>query len=143
MIKIDGLRIILAFLSLLVLMPAVFALQPSVVGGVRGGLALGMMADEGFKQNIGIRYGAEASTGDNPLILFFGGKFYLTDISQRYPLSFGVGLVGYFGGKGNGVVGPSVSLIFDRPFDVTPLFFEVGVDAAGSGKLQLQAGYKI
>ncbi len=134
-------RIILVMFCLF-LVSSSWALTPAVIGGVRGGLALGIMADEGIKQNIGIRFGAEANTGDNPLILFFGGKFYLTDISHRYPLSFGIGVVGYFGNKGNGAVGPSVSLIFDRPFDVRQLFFETGIDIADNGKLQLQAGYK-
>ncbi|OGC11583.1 hypothetical protein A3K48_03655 [candidate division WOR-1 bacterium RIFOXYA12_FULL_52_29] len=122
---------------------SVMALSPAVIGGVRGGVALGMMADEEVGTRVGLRFGAEACTGKKPLILFFGGKFYLTNISGRYPLSFGLGLVVYSGGDGNADFGPSVSLIFDRPFDINRLFFEAGIDVADSGKLQLQAGYKL
>ncbi|OGC04844.1 hypothetical protein A2276_02635 [candidate division WOR-1 bacterium RIFOXYA12_FULL_43_27] len=125
----------------LLLSSSVWALQPAVIGGVRGGLAVGLMADENMNKNVGIRFGAEAATGSRPLILFFGGKFHLQNISGRYPMAFGLGLVGKFGNN-NSDAGVSVSLIFDRPFDVEPLFFEAGVDVAGSGGIQLQAGYK-
>lgn len=133
---------VVSLMLLLVLSSSSFALTPSVIGGVRGGLALGLMADEAVKNNIGVRFGAEVNTTSNPLLLFFGGKFHLTNISGRYPLAFGAGLIGYFGGR-NSDVGISVSLIFDKPFDISPLFIEGGIDVAGSAKIQLQAGYKI
>ena len=116
------------------------AYKPAVIGGVRDGLALGIMADQNVKPNVGIRFGAEANTGGNPLILFFGGKFHLQNISGRYPMALGLGLVGYFGNQ-NSQAGVSVSLIFDRPFDLDSFFFEGGIDVVGSGRLQLQAGY--
>jgi len=123
------------------LMSASQALQPAVIGGIRDGLALGIMADEGVGRNVGIRFGLEANTGKKPLILFFGGKFYLVTLERKVPLSLGLGLVGYFGDKSE--AGISLSFIFDRIFAINPLFFEVGVDVAGSGRLQAQLGYKI
>src|SRR3989344_6604802 len=119
-----------------------WALQPSIIGGVRDGLALGIMADEGVSKNVGIRFGAEADTGKNPLIVFFGGKFYLMNVGKRYPMSLGLGVVGYLGGN-KSEAGVSISLIFGQAFDIKPLFIEAGIDVAGSGKLQLQAGYKL
>jgi len=121
---------------------SVLAMQPEVVGGIRDGLALGMMLEDGIAKNVAIRGGIEANTGKQPLILFFGGKFYLTNIGRKIPLSFGLGFVGYTGNKGTDA-GLSVSFIFDRLFEINPLFFEVGVDVAGPGRLQAQVGYKI
>lgn len=126
----------------LFLSSSVWALQPAIIGGARDGLAIGIMADDGLKSNVGIRFGAEATTGSRPMLLFFGGKFHLQDIAGHYPMAFGLGLVGYFGNN-NYDVGASVSLIFDQPFDLEQMFIETGIDVVGSGRLQLQAGYRI
>jgi hypothetical protein len=120
----------------LLLSSSVWAFSPAVIGGVRDGLALGIMADEGVAKNVGLRFGVEADTGKNPLILFFGGKFYLMNVGKRYPMSLGLGLIGYLGGS-KSEAGVSISLIFDKAFDIKPLFIEAGIDVAGSGKLQL------
>ena len=132
----------LVLMVLLLIGNGVLAMQPAVIGGIRDGLALGMMLEDGIAKNVAIRGGIEASTGKQPLILFFGGKFYLTNIGKKIPLSFGLGFVGYTGNKGTDA-GISLSFIFERLFDIKPLFFEVGVDVAGSGRLLAQVGYKI
>lgn len=116
------------------------ALQPAVIGGIRNGLALGVIAEEPIASNTSLRFGAELNTGNQPIILFFGGKFYLTNISGKIPMSFGLQAVGYSGNRSTDL-GLGISLIFSRPFNVNPLFFEFGVDVAGSGHLQAQAGY--
>jgi len=135
-------------LMVAVLGQAAFAVTPALIGGVRDGLAIGIMADAQTKNsNLGIRYGFEANTGGNPIILFFGGKFFLTNIEAKTPLSLGLGLIGYLGASSSGDykdsnLGISVSAIFDRPFGIEPMFIETGIDIAGTGRLQLQAGYR-
>lgn len=117
-----------------------FAFRPAVIGGIRDGAALGLMLESGSNDNARLRLGFEANTGNTPGILFIGGKWLLTSIYSRYPMFFSGGLVGYLGNN-NSDAGPYVSLIFERLFDVVPLFLEVGVDVVRSGKLQFQAGY--
>ncbi|MDD4179001.1 MAG: hypothetical protein PHH14_03015 [Candidatus Margulisbacteria bacterium] len=134
--KIKGLLVVFCLL----ISSSVWALQPAVVGGVRDGLAIGIMAEESIKSNIGIRFGAEANTGSNPLLIFCEGKFHLMDISNRYPMSLGAGLVGYLGNSSN--FGVPLCLIFDKPFDQKDFFCEAGVDIVSSGRLRLQVGYK-
>ena len=56
-------------------------------------------------------------------------------------MSFGAGAVAYSGDKTS--AGISLSLIFDRAFNVSPLLFECGVDMAEKGRLLAQFGYKI
>ena len=134
------------FFLVLVLSLMVFgqagAAQLELIGGIRDGLALGIMAEQNVARNLGLRYGIEANTGKQPIIVFLGGKFYLTDFSRGMPLSLGLGFVGYFGGKTTDP-GISISIIINRAFNLNPLFIEAGVDAAGSGRLQLQLGYKV
>ncbi|MCX5748760.1 MAG: hypothetical protein NTZ10_00730 [Candidatus Saganbacteria bacterium] len=115
------------------------AFRPAVIGGIRDGAALGIMLESGPANNATLRLGAEISTSNNPGIIFIGGKFFLSNINNRYPMFLSGGLVGYLGN--NSDAGPYISLIFERFLDVTPLFLEVGVDAVRSGRLQLQAGY--
>ena len=134
-------RKLLVILALLLLSSSAFAFQPEVVGGIRGGVAVGFMGESSIARNADIRFAVEASTNSNPVILLMGGKFYLTTIGRAVPLSLGAGLVGYVGNKSD--VGVSLSFIFDNMFDVKPLFFEFGVDVAGSGKILAQAGYKL
>ena len=117
------------------------AMQPAVIGGIRDGLAVGIMADAPVARNVGIRFGIEANTGHNPILVFFGGKFYLTSMN-RFPLSLGLGAVAYTGDDDTDV-GASISLIIDHVFDINALFAEIGIDIADSGRLQAQLGYKI
>lgn len=131
----------LVVLAVLLLSSSAFAFQPEVVGGIRGGLAVGFMGESAIARNADIRFALEASTNEKPAILLIGGKFYLTTIGRRIPMSLGAGMVAYAGNKSD--VGVSISFIFDRMFDVKPLFFEFGVDVAGAGKLLAQAGYKL
>jgi hypothetical protein len=134
-------KLFLISCSLLIVGFSAQAMQPAVIGGIRDGLAVGIMADEPLARNVGIRFGIEANTGHNPILVFFGGKFYLTSMN-RMPLSLGVGAIAYTGDKDTDV-GASISLIFDRAFNIAPLFAEVGVDIADSGRLQAQLGYQI
>lgn len=135
-------RKIIVVMAVLWLSSSAFAFQPEVVGGVRGGLAVGFMGESSIARNADIRFALEASTNENPAILLLGGKFYLTTVGRKVPLSLGAGAVGYVGGK-KSEVGVSISFIFDRMFEVKPLFFEFGVDVAGSGKILAQFGYKL
>ena len=124
---------------------ACLAYSPAIIGGVRNGLGLGIIMEEGSSSTASLRFGAEATTGSNPLCLFIGGKFYLSTINATTPLSLGLGVIGDFGsnnGGNGGVVGVSVSAIFDHAFAVQPLFIEAGIDVINSGGLQLQAGYR-
>lgn len=148
--KISGkvFRTILSCALFLILVTPVWSLQPAIIGGLRDSLALGLMVEENTPNNFGFRFGVEATTGKRPMIVFLGGKFYLIQVDNRYPLSLGLGLVGYFGGRKSegetAEVGGSVSLILDNPFDIKPLFFEAGIDVTNSsGKAQLQVGYRL
>jgi hypothetical protein len=134
-------KIIVVSCLLLVVSCSAWAMQPIVVGGVRDGLAIGIMAKSAVAKNMAVRFGVEGNTGKQPLIVFFGGKFYLTRMGGS-PMSFGVGAVAYTGGDKTDA-GLSLSLIFDRAFNVTPLLFECGVDVAEKGRLLAQFGYKI
>ncbi|MFA4906012.1 MAG: hypothetical protein WC645_05865 [Candidatus Margulisiibacteriota bacterium] len=133
---------VLVVLAVLLLSSSAFAFQSEVVGGIRGGLAVGFMGESPIARNADMRFAIEVNTGENPVILLMGGKFYLATIGRQVPLSLGAGLVGYAGGK-KSEVGVSISFIFDRMFEIQPLFFEFGVDVAGSGKILAQFGYKL
>lgn len=133
--------IIFSLFSILICSSA-FALQPAVIGGIRDGLALGLMGEEPAGKNVDLRFGAELNTGSQPIVFFFGGKFYLTNAAGRYPMYLGLHAAAY-GGSRTTDIGLGLSLILDRVLNVNPLFFEFGVDAAGGGHLQAQAGYKI
>ena len=130
---------VLVLLTLIV-SQASWGLHTAVLGGVRGGLAVGVQIEDGFSHNIDYRLGIEANTGKNPLILFGSGKVYLTEVSSGIPLSLNLGLVGYAGGASN--MGLTLSFIFDNPFYIQPMFIEAGIDVAGSGKLIAQVGYR-
>jgi len=126
-------------LVLLLMGSAGFAAQKGVIGGIRSGAALGLMMESGLSNSAMLRFGFEANTSNTPGIIFLGGKWLLSNVSNRTPMSLSGGLVGYLGN--NTEVGPYISLIFDNFFDVIPLFLEVGVDVVNHGNLQLQAGY--
>ena len=134
--------VIVSLLTVLLLAEGSLAMQPAIIGGIRDGLAIGFMGEQAVGRNFGMRVGLEANTGGQPIIFFFGGKFYLANIGRRMPMSLGVGLVSYFGHH-DPDYGLSISLVFNNFFDVKPLFFEVGVDAVGRGRLQAQLGYKL
>ncbi|MFA4967667.1 MAG: hypothetical protein WC624_05560 [Candidatus Margulisiibacteriota bacterium] len=131
---------VVAFIILiLVLGSSCFASQPAIIGGIRGGAALGMMLESGISNSSTLRLGFEANTSNTPGVFFIGGKWFLSDISNRFPMFLSGGLVGYLGN--NSEVGPYISVIFERFLDVRPLFLEFGIDVVRSGKLQFQAGY--
>ncbi len=115
------------------------AYKPAVIGGIRDGMALGIMAENGLTNGATLRYGFEANTSNTPGIIFIGGKWFLSSVSSRFPMYLSGGLVGYLGN--NSTAGPYISLIFERFLDVTPLFLEVGIDVVHSGRLQFQVGY--
>ena len=134
--------LLIGCIAVLLLAEGALAMQPAIIGGIRDGLAVGFMGDQQVGRNFGLRIGLEADTGSQPIIFFFGGKFYLANIGRRMPMSLGVSLVSYFGNR-NADIGLGLSFIFNNLFDLKPLFFEVGVDAVGRGKLQAQFGYKL
>lgn len=115
-----------------------FASRPAIIGGIRDGAALGLMLESGSTNNSTLRLGFEASTSNTPGIVFVGGKWFLSDISNRFPMFLSAGLVGYLGNKSE--AGPYISLVFEKFLDVTPLFLEFGIDVVKSGKMQLQLG---
>jgi hypothetical protein len=135
-------NILMVSMLLLLVSTASYAMQPSLLFGVRDGAAFGIMADQYLGANAGLRFGVEANSSDRPLILFAGGRFYLTHLGKRSSLGLGVGVVNYSGGNSSDT-GLSLSLIFDRVFDGAPrLFIESGLDLGSKTKLQLQMGYK-
>jgi hypothetical protein len=129
---------VVAFIMLL-LASSCFAFQPAVIGGIRDGLALGLMMESGPLDGAKLRLGFEAKTSNEPGIVFVGGKWFLNHVNHRVPMFVSGGLVGYLGN--NAKVGPYISLIFERFIDVMPLFLEVGIDVVDHGSLQFQIGY--
>ncbi|MFA4844671.1 MAG: hypothetical protein WC632_06985 [Candidatus Margulisiibacteriota bacterium] len=129
---------VVAFMVLL-LGSSSLAFQPAVIGGIRDGVALGLMAESGLTNGAALRFGFEANTSNTPGILFVGGKWFLTNIRGGSPMFMSGGLVGYLGDQTS--AGPYISLVFERFLEVTPLFLEVGIDVVKSGRLQFQAGY--
>jgi hypothetical protein len=115
------------------------ASKTAVIGGVRDGVALGLMMESGLSNSATLRLGFEANTSNTPGIIFVGGKWFLRDVNNRFPMFLSGGLVGYLGN--DTAAGPYISLIFERVLDVAPLFVEFGIDVVKSGRLQLQAGY--
>jgi hypothetical protein len=134
--------LLLSLVAVVLMCQTVCAAQLSLIGGIRDGLAIGIMADQSVAHNLGLRYGLEADTGNQPIIAFLGGKFYLTSLQKQMPLSLGLGLVGYLG-NGKSTPGLSISMIIERAFNLPQLFIETGVDVVDQGRFQLQLGYKI
>lgn len=135
-------NIIIVSALILLFSSASFAMQPSLLFGVRDGAAFGIMADQYLGANAGLRFGAEVNSSDKPIVMFAGGRFYLVNLGKRSTLSLGVGVVNYSGSNSSDT-GLSISMIFDRVFDGAPkLFIESGLDLGAKTKLQLQLGYK-
>ena len=136
-------KLLVVSCMLLVVSCSTWAMQPEINGGIRDGMAIGIMADAPVARNVGIRFGLEANTGRQPVMLFFGGKFYLTNLG-RSPMYLGLHGVGYTGGSGgNTDVGFGLSAIINRAFNVNPMFVEFGIDVASTARLLAQVGYKI
>jgi hypothetical protein len=132
--------LIVSALAVLMLGSSCLAYTPSVIGGVRDGTALGIVLESGMTERSMVRLGFEADTSSTPGIFFVGGKWFVSDLNNsKYPMYISGGLVSYLGN--NTEVGPFVSLIFERFMDVSPLYFEIGVDSVKSGRLQFQLGY--
>ncbi|MFC1568419.1 hypothetical protein ACFL37_01830, partial [Candidatus Margulisiibacteriota bacterium] len=73
------------------------ALVPEIIGGVRDGLAVGVMADNPLGKNVDLRFGAELNSGKQPVILFGGAKFFMTYFGSS-PMYLGLHAVAYSGG---------------------------------------------
>jgi hypothetical protein len=129
----------LVLLMILLLGSVCVASQPAVIGGVRDGVALGLMLESATSNGTTIRLGFEANTSNTPGLVFIGGKWFLSNVSSRFPMYLSGGLVAYLGNYTT--AGPYISLIFDHFLEETPLFLEVGIDVVKSGRLQLQLGY--
>jgi len=129
----------LCALIMLLLGSSSFAAQSAIIGGIRDGAALGLMFESGSINAAKLRLGFEANTSNTPVIVLVGGKWYLSDVSNRFPMFLSAGLVGYLGNSSE--AGPYISVMFERLLAATPLFLEIGIDVVKSGKLQLQVGY--
>jgi hypothetical protein len=134
-------KIIVGLLVSVMLAGSSLALVPEIIGGVRDGLAVGVMADNPIGKNVDLRFGAELNSGKQPIILFGGAKFFMTYFGSS-PMYLALAGVAYSGGS-NTDVGLGLSLVFNRAFNVAPMFVECGVDFARTGRVQAQLGYKI
>ncbi len=134
-------RLVLVAVSVMLFVSSAFAFQPAIIGGVRDGLAIGIMGSSSIARNVALRVGLEATTGSAPIMAFLGGKFYLGAMG-RMPLSLGLSAVAY-AGSSSSEFGFGISAILDRAFGVRPMFLEAGIDIASSAKAQIQVGYKI
>lgn len=134
-------KLVLVFVGLMILVSSSYAFQPVIIGGIRGGLAIGIMGSSSIARNVALRAGIEATTGSAPIMAFLGGKFYLGAMG-RMPLSLGLSAVAY-AGSSSSEFGFGISAIFDRFLGVRPMFLEAGIDVASTAKAQIQVGYKI
>ena len=115
------------------------AYKPAIMGGIRSGAALGLMFESNITTSATLRLGVEGNTSDTSVLAFIGGKWFLHEVSSRFPMFLSGGIVGYLGNSSN--VGPYISVIFERFIDVSPLFLEFGIDMVNYGRMQLQVGY--
>jgi hypothetical protein len=134
-------KLVLVFVGLMILVSSSYAFQPAIIGGIRDGLAIGIMGSNPIARNVALRLGIEANSGKQPLIGFLGGKFYLSRLG-RMPMSLGVSAVAYSGGDKSDF-GVGIAVILDRFFDVRQMFLEAGIDAVGTGRANIQVGYYI
>ena len=134
--------IVSAIVLLMLLGSSCLAFQPAIIGGIRDGVALGLMLESGPADGATLRMGLEADTSSAPGIVFVGGKWPLRNVSGRFPMALGGGLVGYLGNNSS-QAGPYISVIFDRFLDVSPLSLEFGIDIVNYGRLQCQLGYPL
>jgi len=134
-------KLILVLLLSVVLVSNAFAFTPAVIGGIRDGLAGGIMGSSSIARNVALRAGIEANSGKQPLCGFLGGKFYLTRLG-RMPMSLAVSAVAY-SGNDKSDFGLGIAMILDRFLDVRQMFLEAGIDAVGTGRANVQIGYYI
>lgn len=128
-------------LVLLLSVQAAWGSHSAMIGGVRGGLALGMETTRDFGALTG-RFGIEGATGedlspagDNPFNFFAGLQ---VPLRERLALSFG--FIGYFGQRSE--QGEYLSLVLDKLGSETT-YAETGFDWFGDhGHVFLQFGYR-
>lgn len=136
-------KFVVMLLCVFLLSSVALAVDIAVMSGLRNGLTLGILVDQETGNAIGARYGIELSNGSKPVIAFLGGKAFLTEVQDIYPLHVGGGVIGYFG-DGESRIGVSVGVILDEVFGIDLLSIETGIDAlANDSKIQVQAIYEI
>lgn len=126
---------------------AVWGAHTAMLGGWRDGVAFGMRAEEPLFDIYQGQFGVLGSTGrdlsfggDNTLVLYGGFKISLFFLPAGEPLFVGCGVVAY--STTSSVFGPYLNFQAENLAGNRPLFFEVGFDSIGSGRLQLNLGYK-
>ncbi len=134
-------KLLVLFVLTVIVAGSALAMVPEVIGGIRDGLAIGIMAENPVAKGVTFRFGAEANTGKQPIILFAGGKFYMSSFGSS-PMYLGAGAVAY-NGDSKTDFGVALSLVFNRAFGVDPMFVECGIDFANTARVQAQLGYKL
>lgn len=142
-------KALLILVSLLLAAQASLASHTSMIGGLRDGLALGLLVEEHLNHDLMYRYSVEASTGedtsfqgDNPFVLSGGGRLRLGKFGTS-PVWGALGVTGNFGN--NTEIGLTLSLIFEKINDQDPLFLEAGLDwfnDPSHAHAQVQIGYR-
>ena len=133
----------ICIVSLLIAFGGISSAAVSILGGVRGGLAIGARMTEPLNNQpkLNLCGELELATGDQPLLLSVGGQYPLGKINYRYPVSMGFGLIAQGGNKAE--AGLYANFLFENMFEIQPLFLEAGIDVVGSGRAVIQFGYKI
>jgi hypothetical protein len=134
--------VLLSIVVALFLCSAAMANRVSVIGGIRGGLALGLAVDQLVMEYPNVKVGVEVATGDEGFIMFAEDQFLMTNYGENHPIYLGVGVIGYLGRNSAG--GFTVSGIFESPLNDPRMYIEVGADMIpNAAKLQLQTGYRL
>jgi len=118
-----------------------------MLGGLRGGIALGLAEDYYLSPSLIGSVGVEGSTGkdystfgDNPFILFAGIRHKLGKTAMPVPLFLGVGLLAYCGN--NTETGCYLKLSFENFLSNPNMYIEPGIDVmSGYGHATLQCGW--
>ncbi|MBU1026538.1 MAG: hypothetical protein KKA31_02290 [Candidatus Margulisbacteria bacterium] len=134
-------KLLVLFVLTVIVAGSALAMVPEVIGGVRDGLAIGIMAENPMAKGVSFRFGAEVNSGKQPVILFAGGKFYMTNFGAS-PMYLGAGAVAY-NGDSKTDFGAAISAVFNRAFGVEPMFAEIGIDVVNTARVQAQLGYKL
>jgi hypothetical protein len=126
---------------------AVWGAHTAMIGGWRDGVAFGLRAEESLFDVYQGQFGVLGSTGsdlsfggDNTLVLYGGFKIPLFNLPAGNPLFAGCGVVAY--STTNSAFGPYLNFQVENLAGNRPLFFEAGFDSIGSGRIQLNLGYK-